>query len=1367
MKNYNRYIERNISPRVTRRDYTKIDTNFELPNLIDIQIKSFQRFLDSELTDVVKSYFPISSPNGKYSLEFDRLWFDKEKRTEEKSRYEGKNYELPVYLDLFIVNNETGEKKKARKSSKTKSDGIFLCNIPLMTKKGTFVINGIEKVVIAQIIRSTGVFLFPKGQMKLNNSRKKILKGLICEFLPIRGTHLMFQIPENKDYIVVNAKDTTGETVKTIPATVLLKALGLSNSFIEKTFENNNYVMNTLRSDGFAREDILNNPEVTTIISSINNPSERSVESDTSIDSHLKKMVLEYMNLDEKDDPSLDEQKNLLLDKIIVEKTAKTIVHELSISTKAVEMEAIYSRKSVTYQTLVWNHFFTQRKYDISDSGRYKFNYKLRLSNRIYQSVLGSDILDVNSKVVVSKGSIIQKEHISLIKELHQTGKLSLSQDIELVTTVPFKNKGYDPVGKIEKVKLQLDDNDTSNVIEVIGVEPSSNAPTLTIADFLSSISYLTNLTHGIGSFDDIDHLGNKRIKLIHELLKTQAAVGLGKIEKFVKEKLAIFDGVNKSIQMLEDSKKNLSVKSVVNTKPFQQSFKEFFNSHQLTQFLDQENPLSELTNKRRISAMGPGGISRDDPNLDIRDVHYSHYGRLCPVETPEGMNIGLIMSLATYARIDEKGFIVTPYRTVKNKKILSDSDIVWLSALQEEEYVIAEANSEIDENNYLSGSKCIARYRSSTGLVDTEKVDFIDVSPKQVISLATAAIPFLENDDGARALMGANMQRQAVPLIKPSSPFVGTGIEYRIAKDSGLAITSSIDGEITYVDSSKIIVSNKKNNVEFNLNKFKKSNQETCINQVPIVHIGQKISSNEIIADGPAMQNGELALGQNALVAFSTWSGYNYEDAIILSERLFKEDVYTSIHITEHIVKCVKTKVGDEEITRELPNVSEDSKKYLDEDGIVMVGAKVKEGDILVGKITPRGQVELSSEERLLQAIFGEKTRNVKESSLRVSNGGEGIVSEVKRFTINDSDELDDDVIELIKVYIVQKRKIQIGDKMSGRHGNKGVISKVVPVEDMPHLEDGTPVDIVLNPQGVPSRMNIGQVLEIHLGYAAREKGRKLLLEMIKDDKKPEQISSTFGFSFQKSLDIKNKISELIKDNKNIDIKDIPVIKIESALKSLGVSLSEIGIKFSTPVFDGIRKDDLEDIMKDAGIDPIKTQGKFKLIDGRTGESFDNNVAVGIMYFLKLGHMVDDKIHARSIGPYSKITQQPLGGKSQNGGQRFGEMEVWALEAYGASHTLREILTIKSDDVRGRNLTYSSIIKGKEIPEPSIPESFKLLTKELQGLGLTVNLIDNSGKVQDIGGVTNSNIYEDEEIVLPEDALEFDILDEPVDEQY
>ncbi|MDE6429217.1 MAG: DNA-directed RNA polymerase subunit beta [Malacoplasma sp.] len=1369
------FTDNKLSKYVLRRDYSKIEKNFDEPNLLNLQKDAFNRFIEKELENTIKSIFPISSIGKRYTLQYLGMNLGDPKRTEKEARNEGKTYDRPLYVDLAIIDNESGEvKKTGSKSGKSKAsnhDGIFFASIPMITEKGTFIVNGIEKFVISQIVRSPGAYVLTKSQIKLSNSRKRIQEGYICEILPSKGTLFFIFMPENKDFIQVMFRDAIGESTHTVSVTAFLKAIGLSEKEILSIFANHKLIKNSLNNEVYNKKDIFDTDELSSFRKNLSSSdSSRSYGVDTKL-RDLYKQYVALKNELEKEGKNTAKEKELeeIIDNIISEKAAKDLVVNLSISTKSIDSRFKLHSKDISYQSIIYNHFFNVKSFDLSKAGRYKMNRKMRLSERLYQRVLAEDLKDSKGKILVKKNTLIQKQELDTIKQLTKTGELGIIHEVNLDNRI---SKLADGPVRYEKINVYQDNDSQEEFIPIIGTDTSIDKPTLCISDILSIISYVINLNYDIGFYDDIDHLGNKRLKLIDELLKTRAQAGLVRIEKFINDKLAIADGANKSQEAVEEAaKKALTVKSIINTKPFQISFKEFFNSHQLTQFLDQQNPLAELTNKRRISAMGPGGISREDPNLDIRDVHYSHYGKICPIETPEGMNIGLIMSLATYASTDSNGFLKTPYRVVKNGVITDE--IKWLTALEEDEYIIACSNLNVEKNKFKE-DKVLCRYRSSWEFFDVENVDFIDISPKQVVSIAASSIPFLENDDANRALMGANMQRQATPLISPVAPIVGTGNEYKIAHDSGMAVVyeENKDGVVTYVDGSLIKIKSGSDEKQYELTKFNKSNQNTCNNQVPIVSLGDKVTKGATIADGPAMSNGELALGQNVLVAFTTWSGYNYEDAIILSKRLFIDDIFTSIHIVEYSVECLKTKNGDEEITRDIPNVSESAKKYLDNEGIIMVGAEVKEGDILVGKISPKGQVELTSEEKLLQAIFGDKSKNHKETSLKVPHGGEGTVAMVKRFKVEDDYELNADVIEQIKVYVVQKRKIQIGDKMAGRHGNKGIISKIVPVEDMPHLEDGTIIDIMLNPLGVPSRMNIGQILELHLGIAMRKLALTKMLELYFDKKKPEDYSLLFGINEEVSKTLIKNIEKIISEKK---IKDLKQAKNEFTDFDLTLVLSRSGIprekliyKAATPVFEGVNRSDLKEVMSESGIDPINSElgkgknGKFKLIDGRTGEYFDGEISVGIMYMLKLDHMVDDKIHSRSVGPYSKITQQPLGGKSQNGGQRFGEMEVWALEAYGAAHNLRELLTIKSDDVKGRNNTYNAIIKGKPIPESGLPESFKLLTKQLQGLGLQVNITKNndSGKnsksfkdINDyISKMTNSAIKNDaEEKVIEE----------------
>ncbi len=1401
---------REYSPKVIRRDYTKVQSNFAPPHLPSLQVNAYKKFLDVELKKIIASFFPIVSPNGKFSVEFNGIEFSEPELSEAQARIESKTYEASLYVDLALIDHETGSvkkaaKKKAKRGGKAKKDdgenGIFFSKIPLMTEKGTFLVNGIDKFVISQIARSPGAYILSKSQVKLSNSRKRNQEGYVCEVLPAKGTFMLVYIAKNKDFVQVVVRDVTGESAKVFSATTLLKAFGLTESEILRVFQGNEYIVRTLESENYNHKHILRENEV---ISNLKDLASKKEDGKSSrglpIDAYLKELVVEYFHANKAFEEFV-ESNNInaakvgaahreefdrrkaeidgLLDKIICEKAAKNVVHELSISGKSLDL----AREDLkpTYQLLMWQHFFQKRHYDLSLPGRYKFVRKLRVSERLYQRTLAEDLVDGNKKVVLPKGTLILKPEIDLIKKMTRDKKLDIIRELGVINA--NESKGViQAKSSYEIVSIYTNNELRDKTTPIIGIDGSDDSlETLSITDLLSIISYIINLPYNVGNYDDIDHLGNKRLKLINELLHSRVQTGMARMERYIREKLAIADGSNKNVEVNEETgevvevdkqKSRITIKSVVNSKPFQLVIRDFFNTHQLTQFLDQQNPLSELTNKRRISAMGPGGISREDPNLDIRDVHYSHYGRICPIETPEGMNIGLIMSLAFYATIDSNGFLMSPYRKVVKGKITDE--VEYLTALREDEYIIAGASAsmKVGADGAIGDKQVIARYRSSQELYDPKVIDYIDVAPRQVVSISTGLIPFLENDDSGRALMGANMQRQATPLLKPYAPNVGTGVEYKIAHDSGMAVLANADGKVASVSGDRIVVKNAAGKLdEYSLTKFQKSNQNTCYNHTPIVEVNQKVEAGQVIADGPSMKNGELALGQNVLVAFTTWRGYNYEDAIIVSQRLFQEDVYTSITINEYTAQCIRTRNGDEEITRDIPNVSESAKRYLDEDGIIMVGAEVKEGDILVGKISPKGQVDLSVEEKLLQAIFGEKTKNIRESSLKVPNGGDGTVAAIRRFSIAKNDELDDDVIELVKVYIVQKRKIQIGDKLAGRHGNKGIVSKIVPVEDMPHLEDGTPIDIMLNPLGVPSRMNIGQIFEIHLGLAARELAKKELIEATFQTDGAAYLSDLFGLNAKGAKTLIQNFKAHLKERKIASADEarrkVKTIDIDITLRQSGLSYDDLAYKIATPVFEGVNMGDLKDIMKEAGIDTAKTLGKFKLIDGRTGEAFEKPITVGVMYMLKLDHMVDDKIHSRAVGPYSKITQQPLGGKSQNGGQRFGEMEVWALQAYGAAHNLRELLTIKSDDVRGRNQTYNAIIKGKEIPAPGIPESFKLLTKELQGLGLAVNIIYDDNTTDDINSYTvvNDQIEDEEDEVFIRSMTDNFSLDE--DDKY
>ncbi|MGL4769206.1 MAG: DNA-directed RNA polymerase subunit beta [Mycoplasmoidaceae bacterium] len=1350
------YKENLFSNKVLRRDYSKISRDFkEAPNLLDIQKNSFEKFLNRELDICFKSYFPITSAGGRYVLRYNKFQYEKPKRSEQECREEGKTYSSSLFVDFELDDLETGEIKTISKKKKNEMNGLFFCSIPIMTKRGTFIVNGVEKIIISQIVRSPGPYMFPKAQIKLNNSRKKVQDGYICEVLPGKGTMFIIFISKNKNQLNITFRNAHGDSTCTVNITEFFKALGLSNQSIKTIFGEDKFIIDSLSRDRFTIEKIELDEWVVSNLKSVNE-SVMSNDRAPTVEQYLKKIIYQLQVINQKIeiDPSSKniEEKETILNKLIHERAAKYLVDELGISTRQQDTQLRACKNvNISYQTILCKHFLNWKFFDLTAAGRYKMIRKLRLSERLYQRVLAQNLYDKKGNIILKIGTTIHKEELDTIKKYINNDNLNIYYEDHLQN---YSNSEDIPTKfSYEKIDVYADNEKLNEILSIIGVDNVSQIETLTISDIVSICSYVINIYYGLGSYDDIEHLGNKRIKLIHELLRQKYNVGILRLERFINEKLTNADGANSSN---EENKKPLTVKSLINAKSFQIAIKEFFNSHQLTQFIDQQNPLSELTNKRRISAMGPGGISREDPNLDIRDVHFSQYGKICPIETPEGMNIGLIMSLTTFAKIDEKGLLLSPYWKVKNGKITDE--VSWLTALREEEYIIAYSTDNI-KNNKLLGKQVLCRFRTLQEFFSPEQVDYIDISPKQIVSIAASCIPFIENDDANRALMGANMQRQATPLIKSYAPIVGTGNEYKIACDSGMALLYDEDKEaiVKKIDgkSVELKIDGKISKIPFT--KFWKTNQNTCNNQIPKVEVGQILNKGDLIADGPAMHNGELALGQNVLVAFTTWRGYNYEDAIVISSRLVNEDTYTSIHIIEHIVECVRTKNGDEEITRDVPNVSEHAKRFLDADGVIMVGAEVKEGDVLVGKISPKGKVDLSHEEKLLQAIFGEKTKNYKETSLKVSHGEEGTVAMIKRMKKQDNYELANDTIEQIKIYIVKKRKMQVGDKVAGRHGNKGIVSNIVPIEDMPHLKDGTPVDVLLNPLGVPSRMNIGQILEIHLGLAMRNVSIHKLLELSLNNASGKEFEQWYGMNPFIGEKLKNNVLDLLKE---MNIKTLEKAKSSFGELQLSIIISRTGIirddlnlKVATPVFEGVNRKDLDEIMKEAGICPYSSpegegkDGKFTLIDGITGKAYDGPIAVGVMYILKLDHMVDDKIHARAVGSYSKITQQPLGGKSQNGGQRFGEMEVWALEAYGAAHNLREILTIKSDDVKGRNKTYSAIIKGKPLPGYGLPESFKLLTKKLQGLGLSLEITNENGKVEDINQyIANSTFSNDDE---------------------
>ena len=1169
--------------KITRRNYSRISGSLELPNLVEIQTNSYKWFKEVGIKEVFDDIYPITNFNETLSLEFVDCAFDDPKYSVNESKDRDANYAAPIRATLRLINSGTGEIKEQE---------VFMGDFPLMTDSGTFIINGAERVIVSQLVRSPGAYFADA----IDKSGKTVFEGSI---IPSRGTWLEF---ENDAKDVLNVRIDRN---RKIPGTVLLRALGLSsNEDIIDVFGEHEFILNTL-----AKDNTTNTEEA---------------------------LIEIYNKLRPGEPATLEGATNLL-----------------------------YTR------------FFDPKRYDLAKAGRFKFKKKLSLLDRIAGRILAEDVKDVDGNVVCTKGTVVTNEVVDKLRPVFEAG----AHTVEMKTNPRLESNGV-----LQVLNVYVDESRTK-VMKVIGTDLSLNCKYVTISDMIAAYSYMLNLVDifnsydlapedrvshmaRIGLLDDIDHLGNRRVRSVGELIQNQFRIGLSRMERVVKERMSLSE---------VDS---VTPQSLTNIRPLTAAMKEFFASSQLSQFMDQINPLAELTNKRRLSALGPGGLSRDRAGYEVRDVHASHYGRICPIETPEGPNIGLISTLASYAKINEYGFIETPYRKVNNC-VIDEDDVRYLTADEEKNYIIAQANVQTSDEGEILDEQVIARHLGENIMAKREDVDFIDISPKQIVSVATSCIPFLENDDATRALMGANMQRQAVPLLNPHTPFVGTGMEYQAARDSGAALVSKHNGTVSYVDAKRIeIVDDEAVVHKYRLTKFAISNAGTCINHKPIVKVGEEVVVGQVLADGPAMEQGELALGQNVLVGFMTWNGYNYEDAVIMSERLVKEDVYTSVHIDEYSIECRDTKLGPEEITRDIPNVGDEARKNLNSDGIIMIGAEVKEGDILVGKVTPKGQAELSAEEKLLLAIFGEKSREVKDNSLRVPHGGAGIVHDIKIFDRKNGDELQPGVNRVVKVYIVQKRKISEGDKMAGRHGNKGVISKILPIEDMPHLEDGTPLDIMLNPLGVPSRMNIGQVLELHLGYAAKQ----------------------------------------------------------------------LGLYIATPAFDGLHREDLESLMKEAG---MSEDGKQPVISGRTGEYFDSPVSVGIMYFVKLSHMVDDKLHARSVGPYSLVTQQPLGGKAQNGGQRFGEMEVWALEAYGAAYTLREILTVKSDDVVGRVKTYEAIVKGQPMPEPGLPESFRVLKKELQALALDIRLLDENDQEID-----ERNI-EDEERRFPRSIEKEDVNEE------
>ena len=1122
-----------------RRSFSVSRNTMELQDLLEIQKKSYQEFLEIGIKEVFDDLFPVESFTGNISVEFGDYSFDAPRYSIKEAKERMVNYAAPLKVQARVFIHETGEVKEQE---------IFLGDMPLMTDAGTFIINGAERVIVSQLVRSPSIYF----KREIDKNGRRIISG---EVIPNKGTWLEYEMDaRNIMYVRI-------DRTRKVPITTFLRALGLSSDEdIYEVFGENDYLVNTIEKD------------------STRNTDEALIEI--------------YEKLRPGEPATLDSSKNQLV-----------------------------------------TRFFDRFRYDLAKVGRYKFNKKLNIMDRLLGCTLAMDIKDENNQVVVAKGTLVTKEVREQIRPLFENGGYLKKTII---------NEELDNYDKIQEV-LVYDKENPEKVIKIIGNDPATDVRRLTIPDVYASVSYYLNLHDNIGNTDEIDNLGNRRVRQVGELIQNVFRTGMARMERVIRERM--------TTQELD----SVTPKTLINIRPVTAALKEFFGSSQLSKFMDQINPIAELTDKRRLSSLGPGGLSRDRAGMDVRDVNASHYGRICPIESPEGQNIGLITSLAGYAKINEYGFIMTPYRKVMDGKVTDE--VVYMTADEETDLYISQATVKLDDNNRIVEDEILCRLNGDNVMVRRENVNYVDVAPSQIVAITTSCIPFLEYDDANRTLMGANMQRQAVPLLVSEAPIVGTGVEYIAARDSGSTVVCKADGVVEYADGKKIIVKNAKGKDTYYLADFERTNASTALNHHPLVKKGDKVHVGEVIADGPSTEKGELALGKNMVVAFMTFNGYNYEDAVILNERLVKDDVYTSLHIDHYDIDCRDTKLGPEEITRDIPNVGEEARKNLDSNGIVRIGTEVKEGDILVGKVTPKGVQELTSEEKLLHAIFGEKTREVRDTSLRVEHDAAGIVHDVKIYTKENSDELPAGVSKVIRVYIIQKRKIQVGDKMSGRHGNKGVISLVLPEEDMPYLPDGRPVDVMLNPLGVPSRMNIGQILELHLGMAG---------------------------------------------------------KIQ-------------GCHYATPVFDSATWEDIREEMDTAGMEP---DGKTILYNGRTGEPFDHRISVGVMYMLKLHHMVDDKLHARATGPYSLVTQQPLGGKAQFGGQRFGEMEVWALYAYGAAHILQEILTVKADDVIGRVKVYEALVKGKTVNQAGVPESFRVLIKEFQALGLDMQIIDKDDNV-------------------------------------
>ena len=1173
-----------------RKSYAKYEEILEIPNMLKIQKDSYQWFLETGLREVFKDVGTITDFSGKLELSFlDYTMEDKPKYTIEECKERDATYAKPIKVRVRLRNTETDEIKEQE---------IFMGDFPVMTNGGTFVINGAERVIISQIVRSPGVYY----DKTTDRSMTSLYAATV---IPYHGAWLEYETDANDTFYVRIDKN------RKLPITWFLKAMGKYDETRPETW--------------------------------------LSCTPDPIMGATTNERLKEIFGDDERINVTIDKDTTTGRDECLME-----IYRKL----RPGDPPTVESAES-----LLESLFFDRRRYDISNVGRYKFNKKLALRGRINGFKLAMPVADpATGEILADEGEIISRE---LAEKIDAAGVIEVSLDVDGKLVKVFSN-GMVPLQSmvdIDPEELGIKEKVRAIVLKSLMEQYSGDAlkeailenidvlipKHIVVDDMFASVNYLNCLAYGIGDKDDIDHLGNRRVRCVGELLQNQFRIGFSRMERVIRERMTLQD-----LDIV-------TPQSLINIRPVTAAIKEFFGSSPLSQFMDQTNPLSELTHKRRMSALGPGGLSRERASFDVRDVHYSHYGRLCPIETPEGPNIGLISYLASYARANEYGFLVAPFQKVEKGTCRVTDQVDYLTADMEDNYIVAPATEPRDENGCLINKRITCRHRDEIVEVDRERVDYIDISPRMMVSIATAMIPFLENDDANRALMGANMQRQAVPLMVTQAPIVATGIEHKCAVDSGVVVVAEGDGEVVRSDAQNIAIKYDSGEVKnYKLIKFARSNQGTCVNQRPIVSLGERVHEGDVIADGPSTKNGEISLGKNILVGFMTWEGYNYEDAILLNERLVMEDVFTSIHVEEYECDARDTKLGPEEITRDIPGVGDDALKYLDERGIITVGAEVRAGDILVGKVTPKGETDLTAEERLLRAIFGEKAREVRDTSLKVPHGESGIIVDVKVFTRENGDEMSPGVNQVVRVYIAQKRKISVGDKMAGRHGNKGVVSRILPREDMPYLPDGTPLDIVLNPLGVPSRMNIGQVLEVHLGYAAQA----------------------------------------------------------------------LGWKVATPIFNGANESTIRDTLRQAG---LREDGKSVLYDGRTGEKFDNDVTVGWVYFLKLHHLVDDKIHARSTGPYSLVTQQPLGGKAQFGGQRFGEMEVWALEAYGAAYTLQEILTVKSDDVTGRVRTYESIVKGHNIPQPGVPESFKVLIKELQSLGLDVKVLDRNDEEIDL----------------------------------